>query len=41
MFFVNIKFMFNEDRLAFVKGYKRREDAVAQDLPLLASTQNG
>jgi len=26
LFFVNIKFMFNGDRLAFVKGYKLRKD---------------
>ncbi len=26
MFFVNIRFMFNGDRLAFVKGYKLKKD---------------
>lgn len=26
LFFVNIRFMFNGDRLAFVKGYKLRQD---------------
>ncbi len=25
-FFVNIRFMFNGDRLAFVKGYKLKKD---------------
>jgi hypothetical protein len=34
-FFVNIKFMFNGDRLAFVKGYKRKQDAQHASLPLL------
>lgn len=31
MFYVNIRFMFNGDRLAFVKGYKRVEPEPAQD----------
>jgi hypothetical protein len=26
LFFVNIRFMFNGDRLAFVKGYKLKKD---------------
>ena len=30
IFFVNIQFMFNGDRLAFVKGYKRRGAADIQ-----------
>ena len=32
MFFVNIRFMFNGDRLAFVKGYKLKQDQ--PELPL-------
>jgi hypothetical protein len=36
-FFVNIRFMFNGDRLAFVKGYKlRNSDANQGTLPLAA-----
>lgn len=31
-FFVNIKFMFNGDRLAFVKGYKRKQESGTQTL---------
>lgn len=35
MFFVNIRFMFNGDRLAFVKGYRlKKEDARQPKLPL-------
>lgn len=35
MFFVNIRFMFNGDRLAFVKGYRlRKEDPRQPRLPL-------
>jgi len=35
MFFVNIRFMFNGDRLAFVKGYRlKKEDPRQQRLPL-------
>jgi hypothetical protein len=30
MFFVNIRFMFNGDRLAFVKGYQLKKDDVRQ-----------
>lgn len=37
-FFVNIKFMFNGDRLAFVKGYKRKQEAVQTPLALSVST---
>lgn len=33
LFFVNIRFMFNGDRLAFVKGYKLR-NSESQQLPL-------
>ena len=35
-FFVNIRYMFNGDRLAFIKGYKLRESAPQQQsLPYL------
>jgi len=35
MFFVNIRFMFNGDRLAFVKGYRlKKEDPRQPRLPL-------
>src|SRR3984957_1441306 len=34
-FFVNIRFMFNGDRLAFVKGYKRKHDSQGHNRPLL------
>ena len=35
MFFVNIRFMFNGDRLAFVKGYRlKKDDGRQQSLPL-------
>lgn len=38
IFFVNIRFMFNGDRLAFVKGYKiRKSDPRQTELPLLSS----
>ncbi len=30
VFFVNIRYMFNGDRLAFVKGYKRKSDKASQ-----------
>jgi hypothetical protein len=34
MFFVNIRFMFNGDRLAFVKGYRlKKEDPPQPSLP--------
>lgn len=35
MFFVNIRFMFNGDRLAFVKGYRLKEDPRQPQLPLV------
>ena len=35
VFFVNIRFMFNGDRLAFVKGYRRRGTTVQGELDLL------
>jgi hypothetical protein len=34
MFFVNIRFMFNGDRLAFVKAYRLKEDPRQAKLPL-------
>jgi hypothetical protein len=38
--FVNIRFMFNGDRLAFVKGYKRKPE-VQGSLPLLQGSTDG
>lgn len=35
VFFVNIRFMFNGDRLAFVKTYHLKDSARQQELPLL------
>ncbi|NET71466.1 MAG: hypothetical protein F6K62_11205 [Sphaerospermopsis sp. SIO1G2] len=35
VFFVNIRYMFNGDRLAFVKGYQRKGSQKQHDLPLL------
>lgn len=34
LYFVNIKFMFNGDRLAFVKGYKLKDSGRQAELPL-------
>lgn len=34
VFFVNIRFMFNGDRLAFVKGYRLKDEARQPRLPL-------
>lgn len=34
LFFVNIRFMFNGDRLAFVKGYKLKGSGAQAELPL-------
>lgn len=34
-FFVNIRFMFNGDRLAFIKGYRLKGSQQQQELPLL------
>jgi hypothetical protein len=34
VFFVNIRFMFNGDRLAFVKGYRLKEDVRQPQLKL-------
>lgn len=34
VYFVNITYMFNGDRLAFVKGYKRKGSSVQGQLPL-------
>jgi hypothetical protein len=40
LFFVNIRYMFNGDRLAFVKGYKRKAaTAQAQTLPALGDME--
>jgi len=44
LFFVNIRFMFNGDRLAFVKGYKLKKDQPTLpglDLNLPSHTQSG
>lgn len=35
LFFVNIRFMFNGDRLAFVKGYQLKKEKDSNQLPLL------
>ena len=35
VFFVNIRFMFNGDRLAFVKSYHLKDASRQQELPLL------
>ena len=40
VFFVNIRFMFNGDRLAFVKTYHLKDSARQQELPL-PETPNG
>jgi hypothetical protein len=37
VFFVNIRFMFNGDRLAFVKTYHLKDSSRQQELPLLAA----
>ncbi len=37
-FYVNIRFMFNGDRLAFVKGYKVKQPSPQGELPLLSSS---
>jgi len=37
VFFVNIRFMFNGDRLAFVRSYHLKEACRQQELPLLAT----
>jgi len=34
VFFVNIRFMFNGDRLAFVKGYRRKGSTIQRELDL-------
>lgn len=41
VFFVNIRFMFNGDRLAFVKSYHLKVDNRQHELPLLAATPAG
>jgi hypothetical protein len=38
VFFVNIRYMFNGDRLAFVKGYRRKSAVAAQQNDLFAIT---
>ena len=35
MFFVNIRFIFKGDRLAFVKTYHLKDNVRQQELPLL------
>lgn len=37
VFFVNIRYMFNGDRLAFVKGYQRKGSTTQGELPLIES----
>lgn len=37
VFFVNIRYMFNGDRLAFVKGYQRKKPAV--ELPPVSENE--
>jgi hypothetical protein len=34
-FFVNIRFMFNGDRLAFVKSYHLKDSSRQEELPLV------
>jgi hypothetical protein len=41
VFFVNIKFMFNGDRLAFVKGYKLKNTSTQAELPLETPALSG
>ena len=41
VFFVNIKFMFNGDRLAFVKGYKLKNTSSQAELPLETPALSG
>ena len=41
VFFVNIRFMFNGDRLAFVKGYTRKGATVQGELDLIESSPEG
>jgi len=38
-FFVNIRFMFNGDRLAFIKGYRLKSSNQQQELPLLEALE--
>lgn len=38
VYFVNIKFMFNGDRLAFVKSYHLKDASRQQELPLIEAT---
>jgi hypothetical protein len=39
VFFVNIRYMFNGDRLAFVRGYKRKGSAAQPELPLFPEAE--
>jgi hypothetical protein len=39
VFFVNIRYMFNGDRLAFVKGYQRKGSSKQAELPLIEHNQ--
>jgi len=39
VFFVNIRCMFNGDRLAFVKGYQLKKPNALRDVPLLAAPE--
>ena len=41
VFFVNIRYMFNGDRLAFVKGYQRKKAAQPKvSVPFIAQSSN-
>jgi hypothetical protein len=39
VFFVNIRYMFNGDRLAFVRGYQRKGSASQPELPLFPEAE--
>jgi hypothetical protein len=42
VFFVNIRYMFNGDRLAFVKGYQRKKAAQPKvSVPRIAQSTDG
>lgn len=41
LFFVNIRFMFNGDRLAFVKGYRLKDSPQQPELPGLREDSTG
>jgi len=40
VFFVNIRFMFNGDRLAFVKGYRRKGSVTQQELKFIEQEED-